>query len=185
MPIRNLWSLEPDECIVAEELTRQIPTCRIYFPLHDVGVDLLAVRGDRHIGLQVKGSRYYTMRRRGALPKEKWHSWHQIKAVRLSGDDPPDFYIFVTYLPTQSQHKEDRFAKKFLVVPSEELIKRAEAVKNKGKKGIYSFYFRFDDEKVTEIREQNGENEHCDYTPFSDRWDLIETRLNMTSPSNR
>ena len=56
MPIRNLWSLEPGECIVAEELIKRLK-CDVYFPIRDVGIDLLAVKGAKHIGIQVKESR--------------------------------------------------------------------------------------------------------------------------------
>lgn len=64
MPIRNIWSLEPAECIVAEELTNRLRGCQVFFPLHDVGVDLLVVKGEKHLSLQVKESRYYSRRGR-------------------------------------------------------------------------------------------------------------------------
>ena len=74
MPIRNLWSLESDECTVTEELASCLKDCQIFFPLHDVGIDLLLVQGKRHVGVQVKGSRYHTAKERRALPKERWHT---------------------------------------------------------------------------------------------------------------
>ena len=59
LPVRNLWSLEPGECIVAEEILNKIKDVEVFFPLRDVGVDLLVVKGKRHVGIQVKESRYY------------------------------------------------------------------------------------------------------------------------------
>jgi hypothetical protein len=54
-----MWSLEPGECIVAEEMLHELDDVDVYFPVHDVGVDLLVVRGKKHGGIQVKESRYY------------------------------------------------------------------------------------------------------------------------------
>lgn len=39
MPVRNIWSLEPGECIVAEEIIKKLG-CEVYFPVRDVGLDL-------------------------------------------------------------------------------------------------------------------------------------------------
>ena len=59
MPLRNLWSLNPGELRVAEQLQGKIPGCAVYFPVRDVGLDLLLIIGDHHYGIQVKESRYY------------------------------------------------------------------------------------------------------------------------------
>ncbi|MDH5447388.1 MAG: hypothetical protein OEX01_00050 [Candidatus Bathyarchaeota archaeon] len=45
------------KCIVAEELSSE--GFDVYFPLHDVGVDLLVFKGKEHARIQVKASRYY------------------------------------------------------------------------------------------------------------------------------
>jgi len=55
-----MWSLQPGECLTAEKLAK---IGKVFFPLRDVGVDLLVVKGDKHIGLQVKESRYYHLRK--------------------------------------------------------------------------------------------------------------------------
>ena len=62
MTIKNFWSLEPGECIVAEELNKRLNDCQIFFPLHDTGTDLLITKGKKHIGIQVKESRSYKNR---------------------------------------------------------------------------------------------------------------------------
>jgi len=54
LPVHNLWSLEPGECIVAEELLEKLKGAEVYFTVHDVGVDLLVVRGQRHVGIQAR-----------------------------------------------------------------------------------------------------------------------------------
>ncbi|MDH5482745.1 MAG: hypothetical protein OEY22_07700 [Candidatus Bathyarchaeota archaeon] len=101
MPIRNLWSLEPGECIVAEEIFDKLKDLEVFFPVHDVGVDLLVVKGKKHVGIQVKESRYYIGRtwKSGHVG----HSWQQIKKVKFDGNKGKvDFYVFLTYLPIQA-----------------------------------------------------------------------------------
>jgi hypothetical protein len=72
--------LEPGECIVAEEIMDKLK-CEVYFPVHDVGLDLLVVKGDKHAGIQVKESRYYMGHRWRS--GHVGHSWHQIKRAKF------------------------------------------------------------------------------------------------------
>jgi len=92
MPVRNIWSLQPGECITAEEIMRKTK-CEVFFPLRDIGVDLLVVKGQRHVGVQVKESRYYSGRTWKS--GHKGHSWHQIRKKRfLRNKDKVDFYVY-------------------------------------------------------------------------------------------
>lgn len=167
MPVRNIWSLEPGECLAAEELLHKLQ-CEVFFPAHDTGIDLLAVKGAKHVGIQVKESRYFD--RRGG------HSWHQVKHAKFLRRIV-DFYIFLTYLPVLGEHKVSRFDNKFLVVPSSELEKRF-AVKDSGKRQIYSFYFHFEEETVWDQRVTvTRENPLTDYSEFLDAWELIREAL--------
>jgi hypothetical protein len=170
LPVRNLWSLEPGECIVAEEILERLKDCEVYFPAHDVGVDLLVVKGEKHVGIQVKESRYYVNRRwrRGHVG----YSWHSIKKAKFL-KRKADFYIFLTYLPVVGEHKISRFENKFLIVPSAELERRM-TVKDSGKNQIYSFCFHFEDGKVWDERVTVPHNELTTYDEFVDAWHLIE-----------
>jgi hypothetical protein len=175
VPIRNLWALEPDECTVAEELFLQVRPSEIYFPVHDVGVDLLVKRRKEHIGVQVKGSRYYRRNRRGTIPRRLWHSWHQVAARKLAKEGP-DFYVFVTYLPVGGRHGEERFRREFLIVPTEVLRQKVRN-KNGGKNGNFSFYFRFEGREVLDIRESEERTNWNDYSRFLNNWDQISSEL--------
>ena len=175
MPVRNLYSLEPGECIVAEEIMKRLKGIEVYFPIHDVGIDLLVVKGNKHVGIQVKESRYYF----GYVWKKsghEGHSWHQVKRKVLESGRA-DFYVFLTYLPSFGGHRMNRFENAFLVVPAEELRKRAE-IKDAGRRGVYSFCFHFEgrrvwDERITvEIDDERG-----DYSEFLNAWHLIEQAL--------
>jgi len=174
MPVRNIWALEPGECIVAEEIMKKLKDCEVYFPIRDVGVDLLVVKGNRHIGIQVKESRYYISRTWKS--GHRGHSWHQIKKARFQmNKGKVDFYIFLTYLPVVGEHKISRFDNKFLIVPSSALEKRM-TIKDGGKKGIYSFCFHFESGKAWDERVTVSlENPLMNYTEFLDAWNLLDT----------
>jgi hypothetical protein len=177
MPVRNLWSLEPGECIVAEEILNRLKDVEVYFPIHDVGVDLLVVRGKRHVGIQVKESRYYI--------KRMWksghvgHSWQQLKKVKFErGKDKVDFYVFPTYLPIEGEHKVSTFGYKFLVVPSDEIEKRV-VIKDPGKRDIFSFCFHFQDRNVWDERVRlTLDDPRTDYSQFLNAWEQIDKALN-------
>ena len=148
--------------------------CEVFFPVHDVGVDLLVVKGLKHVGVQVKESRYFFRRRRSG--QVLGHSWHQVKRTKLL-KRKVDFYVFLTYMPVVGEHKISRFDNKFLIVPSSELEERMVA-KDAGKRQIYSFYFHFDCAKVWDERVVvEAGNPLTDYTEFLDAWDLIRKRI--------
>ena len=145
-----MWSLEPGECIVAEELTKQLPECEFFFPLRDVGSDLLVVRKKSHIRIQVKESRYYFGKRSIWPSGHIGHSWHQIKEQKLQENPGQvDFFVFLTYLPVVAEHKVNQFEYKYLVVPMEEVIKRL-TIKRPSK--VYSFCFHFEENRVWDER---------------------------------
>lgn len=179
MPVRNLWSLEPGECVTAEEILKKLRDCEVYFPLHDVGVDLLIVKGNKHVGVQVKESRYYFghVWRSG----HRGHSWHQVRKDKLMKDrDKADFYIFLTYLPRYGEHRLSRFENKFLIVPTKDLERRVK-IKDPGKRGVYSFYFHFEGLKVWDERvvyKNEDVNKLMDYSEYLDAWDLLRRALN-------
>lgn len=165
MPIRNIWSLETGEAVTAEALLKNVGGCGVYFPVRDVGVDLLAARGRRHVGIQVKESRYYAGRKGAA-----GHSWHQLsaKSLRRGG---ADFYVFLTYLPRLGARRVRTFENRFVIVPAREL-EGLVGGKSAGKKGVYSFYFSFDEEGVADVRDGV-----TNYSEYLDRWDLIQKAL--------
>ena len=165
MPIRNIWSLETGEAVTAEVLLENVENCEVYFPVRDVGMDLLVVRGSKHVGVQVKESRYYL-----STSGEAGHSWHQlsVKNLRQKG---PDFYVFLTYVPRFGERRVRTFENRFVIVPAADL-ERLVVGKSGGKKNVYSFYLSFDGERVTEARDGKA-----DYSEYLDRWSLIKKAL--------
>jgi hypothetical protein len=169
MPVRNIWSFEPGECFTAEKLGEE--GLKVFFPLRDVGVDLLVVNGEKHVGIQVKESRYY--RTKKWKSKHIGHSWHQMREKKL--EDDVDFYVFVTYEDVPGKHKF-KFQNRFLVVPRDELMKRT-SIKTSGRSGVFSFCFHFEKDKVWDERVTSVGNELADYTQFLEAWDLVKQTL--------
>jgi hypothetical protein len=168
MPIRNLWSLESGEVVTAEAILENIKNVEVYFPLHDIGVDLLLVKGKKHVSIQVKESRYYTNQWKGTIG----HSWHRLREKKFQRDkEKVDFYIFLTYLPRFGEHRLSTFEQKFIIIPTSELENRVK-IKNAGRRGIYSFAFHFEGKTVVERRDTV-----TDYSNYLNRWDLIEVAL--------
>jgi len=169
MPIRNLWSLECGEVVTAEAILENVKSAEVYFPLHDIGVDLLVVKGKKHGSIQVKESRYFTERERKGTIGHSWHQLHRKKFLR--DKDKVDFYVFLTYMPKFGEHKLTSFENRFIIVPTKELEK---LIKDKpsGKKEVYSFYFNFEGKKVVEKRD-----EITDYSEYLNRWNLIKDAL--------
>jgi hypothetical protein len=173
MPIRNMWSLECGEVLTAEALTEKFKGegIEIYFPLRDIGADLLAVKGKNHVFIQVKESRYFKHRK---IKDTIGHSFHQVDKSKLDKNNV-DFYVFLTYLPQDGENKLESFKKQFLIVPTKNLRGLA-GHKKSGKKGVYSFYFHFDGKKVFDKRDGL-----TDYSEFLESWNLIRDALDLTA----
>jgi len=148
----------------------------VYFPVRDVGVDLLVVKGSKHVGIQVKESRYYT--------NYRWksghigHSWHKVRWDKLVKDkERVSFYVFITYLPSVKGHRIGFFENRFLVVPTAELERRLEVKKIRGR-NMYCFCFHFEGEHVyDEDTTVDISDERADYSRFLDAWHLIAQAL--------
>ena len=175
MTLRNMWSLNPGEVLAAQKLLAEVEPCEVYFPLQDTGVDLLVVRGDTHVGIQVKESRLYggeQSRRKG-----KSHSWHQVSKKNLqagSGKRLADFFVFLTYLPLEGENKISSFEHRYIVIPFKHLAEKCKTKKDSG--GTYSFYFHFDSRKVSELRDTPEE-----YSLYLDKWGKIRSALSGRS----
>jgi len=170
MPIRNIWSLQPGECLVAETMM-EILNSEVYFPIKDVGTDLLAIRNGRPVRIQVKESRYYGK-------GDKAHSWHQLSLKKIKkGFERVDFYVFLTYLPEIGEHRFSRFQYVYLIVPYFELNLRL-PTKDPGSRKIYRFYFHIENDSASDLRVKTGtDSDLSDYSGFFNAWHLIDSFL--------
>jgi hypothetical protein len=174
MAVKNYWSFEPGETIVAEELMKQCPDYDFYFPLKDTGIDILGVHKitKKVLQFQVKESRYY---------EKGPHSWHQESVKNFEENSHRcDYYIFVTYIPTHLFPKQEKvsFKTEFIIVPMKELLRRVQK-KTPNKADKHNFYFRyyFETGKVLEIRQKGkvwDKDKDFEYTQFKNNWNLIK-----------
>ena len=175
MPVKNMWSLNPGEVLVAEKILELLPDCQVYFPMRDVGIDLLVVCGERHCSVQVKESRYYRY--------PSYHnSWHQVSETNLrpvpsSKKRLPDYFVFLTYYDNREGTKKPHFEERYLILPTNVLISRSLGKHASKGRGVYSFAFSFEETRVLETREYEEHEKDADYTEFWDNWSQIETNL--------
>ena len=166
MPIRNIWSLRPGEVLVAEEIMKRIPDVAVYFPVRDVGIDLLAEKGGRYITIQVKESRYYVW---GEGYYE--NAWHQVSEKRV---DTADLFVFLTHVLKSEGRERPRLEPLYLIVPKETLRRRVDAKKLSG--GRYHFQFSFGTSEVLDVR-GDCQGDLTEYQEFLGNWERISKAL--------
>ena len=184
MAIKNFWSLETGECIFAEELYKKYKDkLDLYFPLKDIGVDLIAVKKGAHKGMvsfQVKESRYYEKK-----AEKKSSTWHQETKKKINRSrGRVDFWVFLIYLPgyLAGTNKKNKFEKYFIIIPTGELLEKVK-FKTPDKNGKYHFYFRIeaDNKEVTDVRENEKTQENnrgaFDYSKYLNAWQFIERKI--------
>ncbi len=180
MTLRNMWSLNPGEVLTAQTLLKEISPCEVYFPVRDIGVDLLVVRGDRHFGIQVKESRLYIGKE--SKLQGRSHSWHQVSKnnIEVGGKRRlADFFVFLTYIPNTGKKKIVGFDQRYIVIPSRELQIKCES-KKQYKKGTYIFYFEFDRVDLGPVWESRDKPQQ-EYGRYLDKWCLISSALSGKS----
>jgi len=185
MAVRNMWSLEPGEVNVAREIRDRLKEFEVFFPIKDIGVDLLAVKNlsssenRRIVSIQVKESgEYYTRRGQKLGYKRGWYTLNVKKFYDYI--DRVDFYIFVLY--RQIPHKKrTRYKTDFVIVPTSELAKRIEH-KKKGKRCHFYLSFKvegkegtFIDTRGITLKNQEIEEKapFRDYSKYLNNWDLL------------
>ena len=151
--MKNFYALNPGEFFVAQEIAEKRPDLQLYFPIKDVGVDLLAIQPKgKPVSIQVKESRMF----------ERGHTWHQVREERL---ESADIFIFISYVPVEKGGRTV-FANDFVVVPQAELASLCEGKKKA--KGTFSFYFKNEGSRLLETRDGIR-----DVSRFKNAWHLI------------
>lgn len=161
--MKSFYSINPGEFFVAEDLSDARPDLEIYFPFHDVGVDLLAVPAkgkSTPVRIQVKESRPWSG---GPFAP---HSWHTIRRKKI---DDADIFVFVTYLP-KGRHTPATFERRHVVIPRTDL--KALCRRKKISSGKFTFYFCFGsgDGRVLDCRENP---KGVDVTRYVDAWHFV------------
>jgi len=157
MVIKNLWSLNVDEAIVADRLNEYFRKIKnkdfqVFFPINSQlkGIDLIIYNTETHKTktVQVKGARSY----KGKDHEE--YGWHKVKSDDIN-PEKIDFFIFVTYFTKNTKTKVD-IELSFMIIPTSKLLeivtkdkkvqRSAKDIKSK-KSGAYHFSFNLSDGK--------------------------------------
>lgn len=163
MTLKNVWSLQVGEVVVADLIKRKLgKDYEIFIPLNnqlkDYDLIIMNQKTKKIVKIQVKESREYNL---GMA-----NGWFGINKQKVM-DKVSDFYVFLIYTAEEYKHKM-KMNYKTLIVPSEILLSKSRH-KKAGKKGGLDYYFRIEKNKAWENREKPIE----DYSDYIDNFDLL------------
>ena len=167
--MKNLWSLQVGEAVVAEELSKRFPPkdkYQVFIPLNNQleDIDLILADLDKksYVTIQVKESNT-RVKESKLYPngKIRW-GWFQIKKKNLEKPRiKVDYYVFLRYSLTEKRE----FHNDFIIVTPDDLIKKIKENKKKLTGGkIFTFNFEVEDGKANDIKIAKNKQE----TPYTD-----------------
>jgi hypothetical protein len=145
MAIKNIWSLNVDEVLVADKIKNIFSknAWEVFFPLNaqlkDIDLILFNLKRGKARTLQIKGSRTYTPRR---SERERYGdgsgAWFILsKKSIFNPDNKIDYYIFVLHSFLDGELKK-KIEVNYLIMPSKK-FKRMVSKKTKRKGDKYHF----------------------------------------------
>ena len=185
MSIKNFWSLEPGEAMVAEVMQQKLHGWEVFFPIKDVGVDLVAASAigtneARLLTFQVKESKAFERRERDATPPNTVINWFVLdpaKAQRFQAR--VNFYIFVCSRYDFARSRKVLVAD-YVIVPSDELLRRLHSYRNPAEKRWHLYLCVKQEGRCLDWRgigrkNRRGETKRPerDYTRFLNNWKLV------------
>lgn len=173
MGIKNFWSLNVDEALVADKLQRELKKKNydVFFPLNsqlkDIDLIVSNLKTRKSYFIQVKGSRTYEPQKREVLLYgDGRSSWFSIKYDSIfNTKNPVDYFIFIIHLEEKKSTKRD-ITLNYLVIPTKDLKKiltRSKKSTRVGKKFDFAFWINPEQKKVFDIR---SSGKPTDYTKY-------------------
>lgn len=179
MSIKNIWSLNVDELLVADQLKDYFSKNRyeVFFPLNsqmkDIDLILLNLKNNNTISLQIKGSRTYTPKKSEVERfGEGGGAWFRIdKASIFNPQNKIDFYVFVLHSFYDGEIKKE-IRVNYLVVP-EGNFKKICSKKAVGKGGYYHFFIWIDPRGKRSFEFNNKGGKTFPLSKYINNWKLI------------
>jgi len=192
--IKNFWSLNVDEAIVANLLKEKLPkSCQVFFPVNSSFpyVDLIVYNSEnkKTTTIQVKASQGYEEK---GDKKPYWDTAHKIWNSRID-PDKVDFFIFSCFYPEISKSTSKKTGPRniknyFVVFPTKELKKYIEKMKLRKYLGSekvigFSFYIDPEDGELYEywfLKKHYTKDDYTNNKPITfylDNWNQIKTKL--------
>jgi hypothetical protein len=175
MTIKNLWSLNVDEAILADTLKKKLgKNYELFFPvnsqLKDIDLIIYHLKSKKSNSIQVKGSRTYVTRRSEKIDGNA--SWHVIKTNSIfKPTNQIDFFIFVIHEENVLITKR-KIQQHYLIIPINDFRKITKNEKKERKTGFYHYSFVVQNKKVVEIN--NIKNKRIDFSKYLNNFKLLE-----------
>ena len=183
MAIKNFWSLEAGEAMVAEAIRRKLSDWEVFFPVKDVGVDLLVVtalgtKETRVVTVQVKESKAFERGSNDITPPDTVVNWFLLNGEKVEKSQTrANFYIFVCSRYDFDAAKKTLLAD-YLIIPFQELVRRLRSYKAGERWDLYFCVEK--DGRCLDWRGITHKNKteeiKCSerhYSDFLNRWDKI------------
>ncbi len=165
--MKNLWSLQVGEVIVAEEIAKRLPkSYQVFIPLNnqlkDTDLIISNLKTKTFKTIQVKESREYEL--------GKANGWFTVSEDKLKhASEEVDFYIFLLYTAKPTKTKFENHTE-FIIVPTKVLIEKSKD-KRAVKKRLH-YYFHIKDKTVVEVRE--SKKNPVDYNKYLNNFELLK-----------
>ena len=179
MGIKNLWSLNVDELLVADHIKQNFKKTdyEVFFPLNsqmkDVDLMLVNLRNNKLSSIQIKGSRTYQPK---PIETKKYGNgsaaWFVIKynAIFKPGNKV-DFFAFVLHNFTDGEIKRE-IKIDFLIIPIKDFLKICKS-KTMRRTGFYHFSIWIDEKNKRSFDFNNKNGEEIQLSKYLNNWKLL------------
>ncbi|MFA6253058.1 MAG: hypothetical protein WCV69_02210 [Patescibacteria group bacterium] len=151
MGIKNIWSLNIDEALVADKLKQYVnkKDFEVFFPvnsqLKDIDLLLVSLKDNKAVSIQVKGSRTYepnrTERKKFGHGSSAWFCLSKNSVFQATNKQ--DYYIFVLHNIIDGNVKKE-IKIDYLIIPKADLYKIC-SLKRANGKDDYNFFVWIDE----------------------------------------
>ena len=179
MAIKNFWSLNVDEAIIADKIGKEMgEEYQVFFPvnsqLKDIDLIIHNLKTGKSKSIQVKGSRTYDTKR--TVVKEMGSaktSWNVISGSSIfEPTNKIDFFIFVMH---QEEYLKDKrkMIQNYVIIPITDFRKITKNQKDSRKNGaFYHYSFAIKDQQLFECNNKKGKV--IDFSKYLNNFDLLK-----------
>ena len=179
MGMKNLWVLNVDEVLVADQIKQQFKKNQyeVFFPLNsqmkDVDLLLLNLKNNKSLSIQVKGSRTYQPRESEVKRYgDGSGAWFVIdKNSIFKTTNKIDFFVFVLHNFIDGKVKKE-IKIDYLVIPIQDFMKvcQKKSVRNNG---AYHFFIWIDEKNKRSFEFNNANHREIPLSKYLNNWHLL------------
>jgi len=181
MGIRNLWTLNVDELLVADKIKEHFSKSEyeVFFPLNsqmkDIDLLLVNVKTAESQTLQVKGSRTYTPRpsevKKFGNGSAAWFTINSNSIFKPS--NRVDYFIFVLHSFVDGSQKKEIIVN-FLIVPIDDFQNVCKQKNLRSDCVSYDFYFWVDPEGKRAFEMRGRAENSIAMSQYLNNWDVLK-----------